>query len=118
MPFGVGKRCAVFFGVAALVCAPPASADQIDEAFVAALAKGGIPMSGPGAAIATARTVCVGFDANQTLSVVALKLMRDTNLSPKQTGYFIGLSVAAYCPQYKDKTDTSVDWLLPLPPLM
>ncbi len=90
----------------------------MDEAFVGALGKGGIPVSDPGNAIAMARTVCAGFDANQTVSVLALKVMRDTNLSPKQTGFFVGLSVAAYCPQHKGQTDTSLDWLLPLPPLM
>jgi hypothetical protein len=127
MPFGeatthmkVGKWSMVCAGLlsAALVSAAPASADQLDDAFVAALAKGGIPMSDPDNAIAMARTVCAEFDANQTVSVLALKLMKDSNLSPKQSGYFIGLSVAAYCPQYKGKTDTSLDWLLPLPPLM
>lgn len=49
--------------------------------------------------------------------MLALRVLKDTNLSPKQSGYFIGLSVAAYCPQYKGQTDTSLDWLLP-PPLM
>jgi hypothetical protein len=123
MPFGVGKRltcCAGFLLGVALVSvtsAAPASADQLDDAFVAALAKGGIPMD-PNASIGMAHTVCAEYDANQSTSVLAVKLMKDTNLSPRQSGYFIGLSVAAYCPQYKDKTDTSVTWLLPLPPLM
>jgi len=124
MPFGFGKRwtfCAVllagFFG-AALVPAGPASADQLDDAFVAALAKGGITVPDPNTSIAMAHAVCAGFDANQSSSVLAMKLMKDTNLNLKQSGYFIGLSVAAYCPQNKDKTDTSVTWLLPFPPLM
>jgi hypothetical protein len=121
MKVGFGKWstvCAVFLSAAALVSAAPASADQTDDAFVAALAKGGITMSDPDTAIAMAHTVCAGLDATQTASVLAMKLMKDTDLSPKESGYFIGLSVAAYCPQYKDKTDTSVTWLLPLPPLM
>jgi hypothetical protein len=121
MPFGFAKRWALrtsFLCAAALVSAAPASADQIDGAFVAALAKGGIPMPDPNTAIAMAHTVCAGFDANQSTSVLAVRLMKDNNLTPKQAGYFIGLSVIAYCPQYKDRTDTSVTWLLPLPPLM
>jgi hypothetical protein len=109
---------AVFLCAAALGSAAPASADQTDDAFVAALAKGGISMSDPSTAIAMAHTVCAGLDTNQTASVLAMKLMKDTDLSPKESGYFIGLSVAAYCPQHKDKTDGSVTWLLPLPPLM
>jgi len=75
-------------------------------------------MSDPSTAIAMAHTVCAGLDTNQTASVLAMKLMKETDLSPKESGYFIGLSVAAYCPQHKDKTDGSVTWLLPLPPLM
>jgi hypothetical protein len=123
MPFGFGKRwfCAVFlaaFFAAALVSAAPASADQLDDAFVAALVKGGIPMPDPNTSIAMAHSVCAGLDANQSASVLAMKLMKDTKLTPQQSGYFIGLSVAAYCPQNKDKTDTSVTWLLPFPPLM
>src|SRR5271166_3815984 len=94
---------AVFLSAAALGCAAPASADQTDDAFVAALAKGGITMSDPDAAIATAHTVCAGLDTNQDASALAMKLMQDADLSPKETGYFIGLSVAAYCPQYKGK---------------
>ncbi|MGO9154528.1 DUF732 domain-containing protein [Mycobacterium sp.] len=110
--------CAVLLPAAALVSAAPASADQIDSAFLAALTKGGITLPDPNTAIAMAHTVCAGLDANQSSSVLAMKLMKDTDLSAKQAGYFIGLSVAAYCPQNKDKTDGSVTWLLPLPPLM
>ena len=75
-------------------------------------------MPDPNTAIAMAHTVCAGLDSNQSSSFLAMKLVKDTDLSPRQSGYFIGLSVAAYCPQYKDKTDSSVTWLLPLPPLM
>jgi len=127
MPFGFGKRwtfCAVllagFFGAAlvSIVSMGPASADQLDDAFVAALAKGGITVPDPNTSVAMAHTVCAGLDANESASVLAMKVMKDTNLTPKQSGYFIGLSVAAYCPQNKDKTDPSVTWLLPFPPLM
>jgi hypothetical protein len=93
------KVCTVSLFAAALVCAAPASADENDDAFVAALPNGGITMSDPNTAIALARTVCAGLDANQPVSLVAMKLMQDTNLTPRQSGYFIGLSVAAYCPQ-------------------
>jgi hypothetical protein len=110
-----------FLSAAALVAltsVAPASADQMDDAFAAALPKAGITMSDPATAIGMARTVCAGLDSNQTVPVLALKVMRDTNLAPRQAGFFIGLSVAAYCPQYMGQTDTSMDWLLPAPPLM
>ena len=109
MPFGSGKRwtvCAGSLSAAALACAAPAAADQTDDAFVAALANGGITMPDPNAAIAMARTVCAGLDANQPVSLVAMKLMKDTNFTPRQSGYFIGLSVAAYCPQVQRQDRT------------
>jgi hypothetical protein len=109
--------CAVFLS-GALVSAAPASADQMDDAFVAALPQAGITMSDPGTAIGMARTMCAGLDSNQTVPVLALQVMRDTNFSPRQAGFFIGLSVAAYCPRYMGQTDTSMDWLLPPPPPM
>jgi hypothetical protein len=109
---------AVLLSAAALLTAAPASAEQTDDAFVAALARGGISITGRSSAIGAAHAVCAGLDANQTSSVLAMKLMKDTNLSPRQSGYFIGLSVAAYCPEYKGKLDSSLTWLTPGPPLM
>ena len=108
--------CAVLLSAAALVSAAPASADQTDDAFVSALAKGGITMSDPNTAVATAHTVCAGLDTNLNASALAMKLMQYTDLSPKESGYFIGLSVAAYCPQYKGKAHVSFAWLLPATP--
>ena len=109
---------AVFLSAAALGSAAPASADQTDDAFVAALAKGGISMSDPSTAIAMAHTVCAGFDKNDKSTVLAMKLMKDNNLSLKQSGYFVGVSISAYCPQYIGRTDNSTNWLNPGPPLM
>lgn len=104
--------------VAALFSAAPASAGPTDDSFLAALANYGIAINDPNTAIAMARTVCAGFDNNQRSSILAMKVMKDTSLSPKQAGYFIGVSVSAYCPQYKGQTDGSLDWLNPGPPLM
>ena len=110
--------CAAALVASALLCPASASADPTDDMFVAGLARGGIAMSDPNAAIASAHAVCAGLDANENSSVLAVELVKNTNLSMKKSGYFIGLSVAAYCPQNKDKTDVSVTWLLPRPPLM
>src|ERR1700719_3055987 len=99
--------CAVALSAAAMLCAAPASADRLDDAFVAALAKNGITMPDRDNAIGMAHTVCTGFDKGEASSALAMRLVRDTDLSPKQAGYFIGVSVAAYCPQYKGKTDNS-----------
>jgi hypothetical protein len=62
--------------------------------------------------------VCAGLDKGQGSSFLALKVINDTNLSSRQAGYFVGVSVAAYCPQYKGTLDPSLIWLLPFPPMM
>jgi hypothetical protein len=110
--------CAVLLFAAALVCAAPASADPTDDAFVAALAQGGITFSERNTVIATAHTVCAALDQSNQSSMLAMKLTKDTNLSLKQSGYFIGASISAYCPPYIGRTDNSARWLYPWPPLM
>jgi hypothetical protein len=110
--------CAVLWSAAALVSAASASADPTDDAFIAALAKEGITFPEHNTAIATAHTVCAGLDKSNQSSMLAMKLMKDTDLSLKQSSYFIGASISAYCPQYIGRTDNSARWLLPGPPLM
>ncbi|OBG61070.1 hypothetical protein A9X03_09125 [Mycobacterium sp. E1715] len=118
MNVGPGTRstiAAAMLAAAALLSAAPAAADPSDDAFLGALADNGIVVNDP---ITMARSVCAGLDRNQKTSVVAMKVMKDTSLSARQAGFFVGLSVSAYCPQYKGQTDGSLDWLNPLPPLM
>lgn len=109
---------AATLAVVALLSAAPAAADPSDDAFLGALADNGIVMNDPGTAVSMARSVCAGLDRNQKTSVVVMKVMKDTNLSARQAGFFVGASVSAYCPQYKGQTDGSLGWLNPLPPLM
>lgn len=115
---GIGKWstvCAVVLSAAALLSEAPASADPTDDAFVAALAKDGIVSTDRNATIAMAHTVCAGLDKTNKSAVLAMKLMRDTDLSLKQSSYFIGVSISAYCPQYIGLTDNSANWLYPGP---
>jgi hypothetical protein len=110
--------CAVLLCAATLLSAGPASADATDDAFVAALAKEGIVFPDHNNAIAIGHTVCAGIDKSNKSSVLAMKLMKDTDLSLRQSSYFVGASISAYCPQYVGRTDNSARWLLPAPPLM
>jgi|SRR5947209_8336951 len=110
--------CGVALAAAALLGAAPASADPIDDAFVAALAKNGISMSDRNTAVSMAHTVCAGFDRGEPSTAVAMGIVKATPLSAKQAGYFVGVSVAAYCPQYRGKTDNSMIWMVPFPPMM
>jgi Protein of unknown function (DUF732) len=112
------RSCAVLLSAAALFSAAPASADPNDGAFVDALAKGGIVFPDHNAAISIAHTVCAGLDQSAKTSLLAMKLMKDTDLSMKQSSYFVGVAISAYCPQYVGHTDNSTRYLNPGPPLM
>jgi hypothetical protein len=110
--------CAVLLFAAALFSGAPASADPNDGAFVDALAKGGIVLPDQNAAIAMAHTMCAGLDQRAKTSLLAMKLMKETDLSMRQSSYFIGAAISAYCPQYIGHTDNSTRYLNPGPPLM
>jgi hypothetical protein len=110
--------CAVLLFAAALFSAAPASADPNDGAFVDALTKNGIVLPDQNAAIAWAHTVCTGLDRQAKPSLLAMKLMKETDLTMKQSSYFIGAAISAYCPRYAGHTDDSTRYLNPGPPLM
>ncbi|OBG45414.1 hypothetical protein A5672_08795 [Mycobacterium alsense] len=117
-PRGWSAASAAVLSAVAVLSAAPAVADPADDAFLSSLADYGIVINDPDTAIAMGHTVCAGLDNNQRSSLLAMKVMKDTNLTAKQAGFFVGLSVASYCPQYKGQIGDSLDWL-PLPvPLM
>ena len=93
----------------AVFCAAPASADPLDDAVVAALAKRNIVItdSNRGAMLSEAHMVCDGLDKHYKTSTLAMKLVGDTDLNYNQSSFFIGVAVAAYCPQYKGHSDSS-----------
>jgi hypothetical protein len=120
---GPGKSstiCAVLLSGAALLSAAPASADETDDAFVAALQNNGINANDQNAAITRGHNLCAALDNGQDESVLVRDLIIDTNLSPRQAGFFLGVSVAAYCPQYKGTLNPSVGQqvLQAFPPMM
>jgi hypothetical protein len=96
---------AILLAMAALIFATPASADQTDDAFLAALKKHGIVFTDPDAAIATGHRVCAGLDDGQTRAHIVLSIIKDTDLSAHVAGYVLGASVAAYCPHYRTDID-------------
>lgn len=115
------KLCAILLAAAALLPAPSASADPTDDAFIAALENYGIDVNDRDSAIAHGHGVCAALDRGQDSSVVALKVIKDPKLNistRRQAGFFVGDSVASYCPQYRGLVDPSVIWLLPFPPMM
>ncbi|ORW38354.1 hypothetical protein AWB90_24020 [Mycobacterium paraense] len=113
--------CAVLLAAATVFPAAPASADPTDDAFIAALENYGIDASDRDTAIAHGHGVCAALDRGQDSSIIALKLIKDPQIkvtTKRQAGFFVGDSVASYCPQYRGSVDPSVIWLLPFPPMM
>ena len=93
------------FAVAVTSCglvvaaAPRVHADDTDDAFLDALKAKGIEFTAPQDAIVAAHEVCNQLGRGQPNGDVAAEVMRSAKLSPLQAGYFVGASVAAYCPK-------------------
>jgi Protein of unknown function (DUF732) len=86
-------------GVARLA-SPAAHADGIDDAFIKAVQSKGINFASPQAAIIAGHEVCDELDLGRAKSDVANDVMSSSNLDGYRAGYFVGVSVAAYCPRY------------------
>jgi hypothetical protein len=107
---GLGKWSTFIVAIlsaAELFSAAPASADQTDDAFIAALQNQGIAIPDTDAAIQTGRSMCALLDQGTQRPLLLMKLARDMNLSARQAGFFLGLSTSAYCPQYRTTADNS-----------
>jgi hypothetical protein len=102
----VSKVCiagvlAVLPVVAVLAIGAPAQADTTDDAYLATLKKAGIVIKDPAIAIAMGKQVCTALDAGARPSRLVQTLMVSASLSPTEGGTVLGVSVAAYCPQYR-----------------
>ncbi len=79
---------------------PTAHADQVDESFVNAVKTKGINFASPEAAIIAGHEVCDELDLGRQKSDVANEVMSSSNLDGYRAGYFVGASIAAYCPRH------------------
>lgn len=85
-----------FLGVAA----PTAHADAVDGNFVNALNSRGITFASPQAAIIAAHEVCDELDSGRASSDVANDVMQQSSLDGYHAGFFVGVSIAAFCPRH------------------
>ncbi len=97
---------AVLISAAALLFAAPASADQADDAFIAALQRGGIVVGNRDNAIALGHSVCDKLGKGAIPSAVVATL-EGSNFSAKEGAYVVGVSIAVYCPQFKGAVGNS-----------
>jgi hypothetical protein len=85
----------------ATVATPTAHADAVDNLFVTAVKAKGIDFASPQAAIVAGHEVCDELDLGKQKSDIASEVMTNSNLDGYRAGFFIGASVAAYCPRYR-----------------
>jgi hypothetical protein len=82
------------------VAAPTANADAVDNNFLTALSSNGINFASGQNAIAAGHQVCDELDQGRQASDVANDIMNQTNLDGYHAGFFVGVSIAAYCPRH------------------
>jgi hypothetical protein len=84
----------------AIPTAPAARADAVDNAFLTAVKAKGINFASPQAAIIAGHEVCDELDEGKQKSDVASEVMTNSQLDGYHAGFFVGASVAAYCPRF------------------
>jgi len=82
------------------VATPTAHADTVDDAFLNAVRAHGINFSTSQSAIIAAHQVCDELDSGRAKSDVANDVMGSSNLDGYHAGYFVGASIAAFCPRH------------------
>jgi hypothetical protein len=82
------------------VCAPTAHADAVDGNFINALNSRGITFASTQAAIIGAHEVCDELDSGRASSDVANDVMQQSSLDGYHAGFFVGVSIAAFCPRH------------------
>jgi hypothetical protein len=84
------------------VAAPTAHADYaVDSSnFLGALTSKGITFASRQSAIAAGHEVCDELDQGRQASDVGNDVMTQTNLDGYHAGFFVGVSIAAFCPRH------------------
>ncbi|AGC61358.1 hypothetical protein MULP_01391 [Mycobacterium liflandii 128FXT] len=77
-----------------------AHADAVDDAFLNAVRSHGINFASPQAAIMAGHQVCNALDSGRQKSDVAGDVAVSSSLDGYRAGYFVGVSIAAYCPRH------------------
>jgi Protein of unknown function (DUF732) len=80
--------------------APTARADAVDDTFLAALKAKGINFASSQAAIIAGHEVCDELDLGRQPSDVANDVTKNSNLDGYHAGFFVGVSIAAFCPRH------------------
>jgi Protein of unknown function (DUF732) len=95
---GVVLAFAALSGMA--ITAPSAHADAVDSSFLNALKAKGITFASGQAAVIAGHQVCDALDGGRASSDVANDVMQQSGLDGYHAGFFVGVSIAAFCPRH------------------
>ena len=79
---------------------PIAHADAVQNNFLGALSSRGITFASGQSAIVAPREVCDELDQGRQASDIASDVMTQSNLDGYHAGFFVGVSIAAFCPRH------------------
>jgi hypothetical protein len=82
------------------VTAPGAFADSVDSSFLNALQSKQITFASGQAAVIAGHQVCDALDGGRPSSEVANDVMQQSGLDGYHAGFFVGVSIAAFCPRH------------------
>ena len=82
------------------VTTPTARADAVDTNFLNALKAKGVTFASSQAAIQAGHQVCDELDQGRATQDVANDVMQQSSLDGYHAGFFVGVSVAAFCPRH------------------
>lgn len=82
------------------VCSPTAGADSVDNNFLNALKSKGVTFASSQAAVQAGHQVCDELDQGRASQDVANDVMQLSSLDGYHAGFFVGVSVAAFCPRH------------------
>jgi hypothetical protein len=88
-------------GLAALVSAGSAGATSTDDIFISVLADEGIQAPSTDEAVSVALDVCTVFDDGGDLYDAVNEVSEYTELNTDDSAFFVGASVASYCPEHE-----------------
>jgi hypothetical protein len=82
---------------------PTARADAVDTNFLNALKSKGVTFASSQAAVQAGHQVCDELDQGRVSQDVANDVMQQSSLDGYHAGFFVGVSVAAFCPRNDGK---------------
>jgi hypothetical protein len=85
------------------VTAANAQADAVDSSFLNALQSKQINFASGQAAVIAGHQVCDALDGGQAAGDVANNVMQQSGLDGYHAGFFVGVSIAAFCPRHQGK---------------